>query len=378
MTLTVLTLLQQFVLLLAALVLFLSFVLLAQPRLIAAIHLFAWQGALIAAVTLTVALAGHAHHLYFSALLTLVLKALLIPWMLHRLVRRLGLERHTEALRWPALAMMAGVALVIFSYWLVVPMVEQGLAFTRNIVAVSLAVVLIGLLMMVLRQQAVARYAKTAVEPSRPELLTALTASAQRAIDLFAGADPVLATMSSGPVPLAGLQAVSQFMEGNVPEGERERAGEVLVRILNGVLFELNQVAREKQGLKPSPQDDATRAFMTQSVLSLSDSFFYRAPMTFMLEDFKQVQASVFQVSKAPGKTIVYLGCLFLIVGVFAMLYVRERRVWVWLAPHAQLGDESGAATGTQATLALSTNRKTMEVDKEFTQLKSRLLLLSS
>ena len=157
MTLTVLTLLQQFVLLLAALVLFLSFVLLAQPRLIAAIHLFAWQGALIAAVTFTVALAGHAHHLYFSALLTLVLKALLIPWMLHRLVRRLGLERHSEALRWPALAMMAGVALVIFSYWLVVPMVEQGLAFTRNIVAVSLAVVLIGLLMMVLRQQAVAQ-----------------------------------------------------------------------------------------------------------------------------------------------------------------------------------------------------------------------------
>jgi hypothetical protein len=42
------------------------------------------------------------------------------------------------------------------------------------------------------------------------------------------------------------------------------------------------------------------------------------------------------------------------------------------------LDDEAGAATGTQATLALSTNRKTMEVDKEFTQLKSRLLLLSS
>jgi cytochrome c biogenesis protein len=229
-----------------------------------------------------------------------------------------------------------------------------------------------------LRQQAVARYVKTAVEPSRPELLTALTASAQRAIDLFAGADPVLASMSSGPVPLAGLQAVSQFMEGNVPEAERERAGEVLVRILNGVLFELNQVAREKQGLKPSPQDEATRGFMTQSVLSLSDSFFYRAPMTFMLEDFKQVQASVFQVSRAPGKTIVYLGCFFLIVGVFAMLYVRERRVWVWLAPNAPLDDEPGSATGTQATLALSTNRKTMEVDKEFTQLKSRLLLLSS
>lgn len=157
MSLAVLPLLQQFVVLLAALALFLSFVLLAQTRLVAAIHVFAWQGALVASVTFTVALTGHAGHLYFSALLTLILKALLIPWMLHRLVRRLGLERHTERLKHPALVVMAGVALVIFSYWLVLPMVEQGLAFTRNIIAVSLALVLIGLLMMVFRQQAVAQ-----------------------------------------------------------------------------------------------------------------------------------------------------------------------------------------------------------------------------
>ena len=157
MILTLLPLLQQFVLLLAALVLFLSFVLLAQARLVAAIHSFAWQGALVAAATLTVAMAGHSHHLYFSAILTLLLKALLIPWMLHRLTRRLGLERHTETLRSPTLAVMAAVVLVIFSYWLVEPMVAEGLAFTRNIIAVSLAVVLIGLLMMVVRQQAVAQ-----------------------------------------------------------------------------------------------------------------------------------------------------------------------------------------------------------------------------
>lgn len=154
---TQLPLLQQFVLLLAALALFLSFVLLAQARLVAAIHAFAWQGVLVAAVTGVVALAGNAHHLYFSAGLTLVLKGLLIPWMLHRLVRRLELSRHTELLRQPALVIMAAVLLVIFSYWLVEPMVAQGLAFTRNIVAVSLAVVLIGLLMMVFRQQAVAQ-----------------------------------------------------------------------------------------------------------------------------------------------------------------------------------------------------------------------------
>jgi len=229
-----------------------------------------------------------------------------------------------------------------------------------------------------MRREAVARYAKSAVEQDRPDLVAALSVSSQRAIDLFAGVDPVLATMSSGPVPLAGLQAVAQFMEGNVPEAERERAGEVLVRILNGVLFELNQLAREREGLAPMQQSEATRSFMNQSVLSLSDSFFYRAPMTFMMEDFQQVQASVFQVSRAPGKTIVYLGCFFLIVGVFAMLYVRERRLWVWLSPAAASADGAEAAGGTHAILALSTNRKTMEVDKEFVQLKSRLLLLSS
>ena len=154
---SLLPILQQLVLVLAALVLFLSFVLLAQNRLISAIHAFAWQGALVAAVTTVVAATGQVPHLYFSAALTLALKALLIPWMMHRLVRRLELERHTESLQSPALVTMAAVGLVIFSYWLVLPMIQAEQAFTRNIIAISLAVVLIGFLMMVFRTQAVAQ-----------------------------------------------------------------------------------------------------------------------------------------------------------------------------------------------------------------------------
>lgn len=150
-----LSLLQQLVLVLAAVALFTSFALLEQSRLVSAIHAFAWQGVLVAAVTTVVAAASALPHLYFSALLTFALKALLIPLMLHRLVRRLQLDRHAEPLRRPALVIMAAVVLVIFSYWLVLPMVQQELVFTRNIVAVSLAMVLIGLLMMVVRQQAV-------------------------------------------------------------------------------------------------------------------------------------------------------------------------------------------------------------------------------
>ncbi len=152
-----LSLLQQLVLVLASLVLFTSFALLAQARLVSAIHAFAWQGVLVAAVTSVVAATSNAHHLYFSAALTLLLKGLLVPWMLHRLTRRLLLERHVEALVRPAVMIMVAVALVIFSYWLVLPIVRLELTFTRNIVAISLAVVLIGLQMLVFRQQAVAQ-----------------------------------------------------------------------------------------------------------------------------------------------------------------------------------------------------------------------------
>jgi len=209
-----------------------------------------------------------------------------------------------------------------------------------------------------MRERAVQRYARNAVDPQRPDLAQPLAESASRALALFAGLEQVQGKK------VWGLQAVADFMEANVPEAERSRAGEMLVRILNGVLFELDALAREQARAKPMPQD-AVSAFMSQAVLALSDAPLYNAPMALMLTDFTQVQASVFQVARAPGKTVVYLGCAMLILGVFAMLYVRERRLWIWLTP---------AGEGSAATLALSSNRKTLDVDREFEQLKGRLL----
>ena len=209
-----------------------------------------------------------------------------------------------------------------------------------------------------MRERAVQRYARNAVDPQRPDLAQPLAESASRALALFAGLEQVQGKK------VWGLQAVADFMEANVPEAERSRAGEMLVRILNGVLFELDALVREQARAKPMPQD-AVSAFMSQAVLALSDAPLYNAPMALMLTDFTQVQASVFQVARAPGKTVVYLGCAMLILGVFAMLYVRERRLWIWLTP---------AGEGSAATLALSSNRKTLDVDREFEQLKGRLL----
>jgi cytochrome c biogenesis protein len=224
------------------------------------------------------------------------------------------------------------------------------------------------------RDRAVARYAQKAAGSERPELAQQLALSASKAMSLFAGSVSSEALVGSAEKPpvvatpaAAGLQAVADFIEKNVPVAEREKASEVLIRILNGTLFELVQMTRTEAGLKPLELSDKTQSYMMQAVLSLSDVSIYPAPMAFMLQDFTQVQASVFQVASAPGKTVVYTGCALLILGVFAMLYIRERRVWVWLAP----GND---AAGAQASMALSTNRKTMDGDHEFAHLTEKLI----
>jgi cytochrome c biogenesis protein len=213
------------------------------------------------------------------------------------------------------------------------------------------------------RTRAVERYVARAADPKRPDLAEQLRASATRALNLFAGTERVRAdALSKG-----GWQAIAEFMEVHVPEAERARAGAVLVRILNEVLFEVLNLSRESAGLAALQGDDKSQAFLTQAVLAMSDAHFYPAPVAMMMTDFKQVQASVFQVARAPGKSIVYLGCLLLITGIFAMLYVRERRLWIWLAPQA---------AGSSATMAFSVNRKTIDSNREFDNLRHKLLAI--
>ena len=219
------------------------------------------------------------------------------------------------------------------------------------------------------RDAAVKSYAAKAVDSARPELSSQLAGSAARALALFAGAEATKDSKLPDGRPAGGLQAVSDFIESNVPEQERARAGDVLVRILNGALYELMQQSRKLAGLPELESNEATQNFMTQAVFALSDAQAYPAPVLLQLTDFKHVQASVFQVARAPGKNIVYLGCALLILGIFAMLYIRERRVWVWLAPANQA--DPGTST---ATMALSTNRKTMDGDREFDELKAKLI----
>lgn len=223
------------------------------------------------------------------------------------------------------------------------------------------------------RQEAARRFAASVTSPDHASLREQLTVSALRALDLFSGAKQPVPAAPGAPAPPAptgpsgGLMAVSNFIEAVVPAAEREHTSATLIRILNGSMFELLNISRERAGLKPlSTDDDAVRAFMTQSVLSLSDAVFYPVPVILALDGFEQKQASVFQVTRTPGRNVVYLGCLLLVVGVFAMLYIRERRLWVWL--------QDDGLGGTRIKLALSSTRQTLDIDREFDQIRAALL----
>jgi hydrogenase-4 component E len=146
---------QQAVLMLAALVLFTAFAMLAQRSMFSLIQVFAWQGLLVALTTALVAFISGQGHLYFSAVLTLILKALFIPWLLRRLVIRLKIVRDVEPVMNTTIVLMIAATLVVFSYYIVLPVEALATQLTRNTIAVGLAVVLLGMLIMISRRKAV-------------------------------------------------------------------------------------------------------------------------------------------------------------------------------------------------------------------------------
>lgn len=147
---------EQAILFIAALVLLTSFLMLAQKRLSKLVYVFAWQGVLLAITTTLCAYIQDNPHLYISATLNLSLKAILIPWMLQRLIEKFDMHREVESLLYPAYTYSAAISLTLFSYYVVLPIEQLSTLATRNTIAVSLAVVLLGMLTMVTRRQAIA------------------------------------------------------------------------------------------------------------------------------------------------------------------------------------------------------------------------------
>jgi hydrogenase-4 component E len=145
----------QLINLLAAVILLLSFAMISQRRIASLINLFALQGAALVAASVLLGYAGENQDLYVSAGLTLALKVLLIPWLLYRVIRRLNVRWDVEPLINVPTLMIVGIALVIFSFSLALPVSRLSASIAGGSMGIALACVLLSFLMMITRSRAV-------------------------------------------------------------------------------------------------------------------------------------------------------------------------------------------------------------------------------
>ena len=136
-----------------------SLVMLYQDRLLALINVLAVHALLLAASVAWQAWVHDAPHLYITAGIALGFKALVIPMALRRMVFRLGIHREIEAVVGSGITMLAAIALVALSMQVMLPVTEGVDPLAREDIALALSVVLIGLLLMVTRRNAVSQVA---------------------------------------------------------------------------------------------------------------------------------------------------------------------------------------------------------------------------
>lgn len=136
-------------------VLLLSFALLYQRRLFGVLSAFAMQSLALALAAAWQAFANDAPHLYITASIALFFKTIIIPVSLHRIVINLGIHREVETALGIGATLIVGASLAALAIVLVLPVTAASVALTRENLALSLSVVLLGLLMMITRRNAV-------------------------------------------------------------------------------------------------------------------------------------------------------------------------------------------------------------------------------
>jgi len=143
--------------LLAGSIVLVSFLELYQDRLYALLNVYAVHALVLAASVAWQAFVQDAPHLYVTAAIALVFKAIIIPVALHRMIVLFGIHREIEKVVGVGFAMIAGMGLVALSMVVMLRVTHEADPLAREDLAFALAVVLLGLLMMVTRRNAVSQ-----------------------------------------------------------------------------------------------------------------------------------------------------------------------------------------------------------------------------
>ncbi len=157
-----------------------------------------------------------------------------------------------------------------------------------------------------------------------------------------------------------GFTEVSNFIETTLPESQREKLGPAYLGMLREMLARLYFMDADQT----KPVTEAELLFLQDAADAIGSLTRYGSPVYLALKDFEHVQASGLQIARAPGKLTVYVGCALLIVGVFILFYLPQRRFW------ALVKQNNGES---EIILAGMSNRNPRDFDMLFDQVSDKL-----
>lgn len=162
-----------------------------------------------------------------------------------------------------------------------------------------------------------------------------------------------------------GYEKISAAIESTVEPDRREQIAQIyaaaLQRLLKNVYLDVLRGEGAQIGEELSAFDSQ---FFTDAVEAVNLAHYYAAPVFLELQSFKHIEATGLQITRSPGKWLVFPGCLLLVLGVFCMFYLPQRRLWLLVQP---------LAGGTTILLAGSALRNRYDFDREFELIKQQL-----
>jgi len=187
--------------------------------------------------------------------------------------------------------------------------------------------------------------------PADAKIVVQMAVVMQRLVDTF----------NSG-----GYDLVLNDIDKRVPEAQRQGVKESYFKVLQTILGTVYLEVLQKEGVDISKDiSPAQEQYYDDLVSTMGILANYNAPFYLQIKSFEHKQASGFQITKSPGKNLVYLGCILLCIGIVLMFYVAHKRIWVIIEP--------GDTTGTKILAAGSGDRHQREFEQEF-QALARLL----
>jgi cytochrome c biogenesis protein len=162
-----------------------------------------------------------------------------------------------------------------------------------------------------------------------------------------------------------GYEKIATTIEKTVDEPRRQEVTELYAAALQQLLKNLYLDVLQQEGIKADTELSAFDSqFYTDAVEAANLGYLYGSPWFFELERFQHIEATGLQITRSPGQWLVFPGCLLLVLGVFCMFYLPQRRLWLLVETKDQ---------GVSILLAGNAVRNRYDFDREFAGIAQQL-----